>query len=51
MRSRLYLILHLMYRSADIVPKLKNLVDEATFYDKQWKATWEGQTRPKETES
>lgn len=27
---------------------IKNLIDEATFYDKQWNATWEGQVRPSE---
>ena len=29
---------------------LKGLVDEATFYDKQWAATWEGQSRPSENQ-
>ena len=38
-------------RDNDVIPKFKNLFDEATFYDKQWKATWEGQKRPSETES
>jgi hypothetical protein len=41
----------LIFRSNDVIPKFKNLFDEATFYDKQWKATWEGQKRPSETES
>ena len=40
----------LIFRTTDSIPALKNLVDEATFYDKQWKATWEGQTRPVEGE-
>ena len=38
-------------RTADVIPKYKNLIDEATFYDKQWGASWEGQKRPSETES
>ena len=38
-------------RTNDVIPKFKNLFDEATFYDKQWKATWEGQKRPSETEA
>lgn len=29
----------------------QGLVDEATFYDKQWQATWEGTTRPSEKET
>ena len=37
-------------RNVDVIPKYKNLLDEATFYDKQWGATWEGQKRPSETE-
>jgi len=41
----------LIFRTNDVIPKFKNLFDEATFYDKQWKATWEGQKRPSETES
>lgn len=41
----------LIFRTADVIPKYKNLIDEATFYDKQWGATWEGQKRPSETES
>ncbi len=32
------------------LPAYKNLLDEATFYDKQWQATWEGQNRPSESE-
>jgi len=28
-------------------PPAQNLIDEATFYDKQWNATWEGKTRPR----
>jgi hypothetical protein len=28
----------------------KGLIDEATFYDKQWNATWEGVRRPSETQ-
>lgn len=35
----------LLIRSTDDIAKYKNLFDEATFYDKQWNATWEGQAR------
>jgi hypothetical protein len=31
--------------------KYKNLLDEATFYDKQWNSTWEGAVRPSEKAS
>lgn len=41
----------LIYRNNAAIPQYKNLLDEATFYDKQWQATWEGQQRPSETES
>ncbi len=41
----------LLFRNLDAIPAYKNLLDEATFYDKQWAATWEGQKRPSETES
>ncbi|KAK9820718.1 hypothetical protein WJX74_002166 [Apatococcus lobatus] len=40
----------LIFRTTDSIPALKGLLDEATFYDKQWKATWEGQERPVEGE-
>jgi hypothetical protein len=40
----------LLVRSSSDVEKYKNLLDEATFYDKQWNATWEGQVRPSEQE-
>lgn len=40
----------LLIRSSDDISKYKNLFDEATFYDKQWNATWEGQVRPSEKE-
>lgn len=40
----------LLIRSGSDVEKYKNLIDEATFYDKQWNATWEGQVRPSEQE-
>ncbi|KAL4450666.1 hypothetical protein ABPG77_001022 [Micractinium sp. CCAP 211/92] len=36
----------LLIRTTSDIDKYKNLVDEATFYDKQWNATWEGQERP-----
>lgn len=41
----------LLVRTSSDVEKYKNLVDEATFYDKQWQATWEGQERPTESEN
>jgi hypothetical protein len=40
----------LLVRSTADLDRYKNLLDEATFYDKQWNATWEGVTRPSETE-
>ena len=40
----------LVYRNNAALPAYKNLLDEATFYDKQWQATWEGQERPSESE-
>jgi hypothetical protein len=40
----------LLIRSTSDIDKYKNLFDEATFYDKQWNATWEGQMRPSEKE-
>jgi len=36
----------LLVRTSSDLDKYKNLLDEATFYDKQWNATWEGQERP-----
>lgn len=33
-----------------LLQALKGLLDEATFYDKQWASTWEGQTRPSENQ-
>jgi len=41
----------LLVRSTSDLDKYKNLIDEATFYDKQWNATWEGVERPSETEN
>ncbi|PRW20652.1 low molecular mass early light-induced [Chlorella sorokiniana] len=38
----------LFIRSSSDLEKFKGLIDEATFYDKQWNATWEGQERPSE---
>lgn len=29
----------LLFRTTDSIPALKNLLEEATFYDKQWAAT------------
>lgn len=40
----------LFVRSDKDLDVYKELSDEATFYDKQWQATWEGKTRPSETE-
>lgn len=40
----------LLVRSTADLDKYKNLLDEATFYDRQWNATWEGVPRPSETE-
>lgn len=40
----------LLFRSGEDVEKYKNLIDEATFYDKQWNASWENQVRPSEQE-
>ena len=40
----------LLVRSTADLDKFKNLLDEATFYDKQWQATWTGVPRPSETE-
>ena len=41
----------LLFRTSNAIPQYKNLLDEATFYNKQWNATWEGQERPSETET
>jgi hypothetical protein len=38
----------LIFRSNDSLASLKNLFDEATFYDKQWQANWLNTERPKE---
>jgi hypothetical protein len=40
----------LIVRNVADLDSIKNLIDEATFYDKQWSATWEGQTRPDESD-
>lgn len=40
----------LLVRSTADLDKYKNLIDEATFYDKQWSAAWDGVPRPSETE-
>ena len=40
----------LLVRTSSDVDKYRNLIDEATFYDKQWSATWDGQSRPATTE-
>lgn len=38
----------LIVRNVSDIESIKNLIDEATFYDKQWNATWENQERPSE---
>eukprot|EP00889_Picochlorum_renovo_P008889 jgi/Picre1/35919/NNA_003376.t1 len=38
----------LFVRNVADIDSIKNLIDEATFYDKQWTATWENQERPDE---
>lgn len=40
----------LAVRSSKDLEIYKELGSEATFYDDQWNATWEGKTRPSETE-
>ena len=35
-------------RNSGDLENYKTLMDEATYYDKQWNATWEGVTRPSE---
>eukprot|EP00897_Mesotaenium_endlicherianum_P002418 jgi/Mesen1/2203/ME000152S01298 len=38
----------LLVRKTDDVVNIKNLADEATFYDKQWQATWKDSPPPSE---
>jgi hypothetical protein len=38
----------LIVRNTTDIQKFKGLLDEATFYDKQWNATWEDGRRPSE---
>ena len=40
----------LVIRSPGDLQKYKGLLDEATFYDRQWQASWDGQDRPSETQ-
>ncbi|KAI8467433.1 MAG: low molecular mass early light-induced protein [Monoraphidium minutum] len=40
----------LFIRTTSDISKYKNLIDEATFYDSQWNAAWEGVQRPSETQ-
>ena len=40
----------LFVRSTADLDKYKGLIDEATFYDKQWQATWDGVRRPSESQ-
>jgi len=39
-----------LFRSLKDIDTFKELADEATFYDKQWNASWEGVERPSETQ-
>ncbi|KXZ44646.1 hypothetical protein GPECTOR_64g140 [Gonium pectorale] len=40
----------LLVRTSSDLDKYKGLIDEATFYDRQWNATWDGVKRPSEAE-
>lgn len=40
----------ILVRKMDDINTFKGLADEATFYDRQWQATWDGHERPSETE-
>jgi hypothetical protein len=40
----------LLFPTIDRIQSLRGLIDEATFYDKQWSATWDGQRRPSENQ-
>ncbi len=40
----------LLIRQTSDLQKYRNLLDEATFYDRQWAATWDGQERPSDAE-
>ena len=40
----------LLVRSPGDLDKYKGLLDEATFYDKQWQASWDEKARPSETQ-
>ncbi|MEW5307547.1 MAG: hypothetical protein WDW36_009935 [Sanguina aurantia] len=40
----------LLIRNNSDLDKFKNLIDEATFYDRQWSASWDGVKRPSETQ-
>lgn len=39
---------HLNCRQNSDLDNLRNLFDEATFYDRQWNATWDNVKRPSE---
>eukprot|EP00217_Crustomastix_stigmatica_P008233 CAMPEP_0183790680 /NCGR_PEP_ID=MMETSP0803_2-20130417/1270_1 /TAXON_ID=195967 /ORGANISM="Crustomastix stigmata, Strain CCMP3273" /LENGTH=238 /DNA_ID=CAMNT_0026034933 /DNA_START=95 /DNA_END=811 /DNA_ORIENTATION=- len=39
-----------LIRNTTDIAKFQGLLDEATFYDKQWAATWDGVERPSERE-
>lgn len=40
----------LLVRNTSDLEKYKNLIDEATNYDKQWSATWDNVKRPSESQ-
>ena len=40
----------LVIRNTKDIKKFQGLFDEATFYDEQWNASWEGVERPEEDE-
>lgn len=35
----------LLVRKNEDIDNLKKLIDETTFYDKQWQATWQDETK------
>ena len=39
-----------LIRSLDDLDTLKDLAEEATFYDKHWNESWENAERPSESE-
>ena len=51
-QERLTLVgeLQTLERRLEDLDTLNVLADEATFYDKQWNATWEGKERPSDSQ-